>query len=628
MGNKDKYNQSGLTGTGHQNIGEVKGETKVGGFINEGAYINFNFSDFIQGFLNFFRPEDPVAKVRSELLKGIKVEVVKRLEDSLQQNQLLINQYLELRMFSQKEAVGRSEKKKRISLPPETKILDVFNRGDVGGKLLILGKPGAGKTTTLLRLARGLIEEAENDDDAPVPVIFELSSWRKDNLSIEDWLIEYLKDFYGMSDRRFNKSLLSQRKILPLLDGLDELGLVRQELCIDKINDFIGADIRTCLVVCCRDEEYQQGNARLEKLNGAYCLKSPEEEEIYRYLEGLDKVDLWEVIQNNSQMWKLAKIPLLLNIMVTVYRGKPIYNEEQLFAAYIEECLERVPTNVEKRENLFYSEWQTRHWLTFLATRLEAENETEFLIENMQPSWLENNAQKLIFRLIFRLIFGLIFGLICGQIFGQIFGLSLGLEDTTIKPNETFSFSWQKITIGLICGQIFGLIFGLIYWLMFELIFGQIFGQILLLIFLPIFMLIYMMIYGIILASNTDIKLKKTPNQGIKKSLKNSLYISIVTTPFFLLIPYFYTLVTGNTSPQNLLIFSLFFGIITGLLTGGLPCIQHFSLRLILWQNGLIPWNYARFLKYATQRKLIQQVGGRFRFIHDSLRKHFVSHNR
>ena len=72
MGNKDKYNQSGLTGTGHQNIRKVKGETKVGGFINEGAYINFNFSDFIQGFLNFFRPEDPVAKVRSELLKGIK----------------------------------------------------------------------------------------------------------------------------------------------------------------------------------------------------------------------------------------------------------------------------------------------------------------------------------------------------------------------------------------------------------------------------------------------------------------------------------------------------------------------------------------------------------------------------
>ena len=39
MGNKDNYNQSGLTGTGYQNIRIVKGETKVGGFINEGVYI-------------------------------------------------------------------------------------------------------------------------------------------------------------------------------------------------------------------------------------------------------------------------------------------------------------------------------------------------------------------------------------------------------------------------------------------------------------------------------------------------------------------------------------------------------------------------------------------------------------
>ncbi|NEN92919.1 MAG: NACHT domain-containing protein, partial [Okeania sp. SIO3H1] len=344
MGNKDKYNQSDLTGIGNQNIREVKDKAKAAAFINEGSYINFNFAGFLQGFLNFFRPEDREAKVRLELLKGIKVEVVKRLEDSLQQNQLLVNQYLELPMFSRKEAVGRFERKKRISLPPETKIIDVFYRQDVAGKLLILGKPGAGKTTTLLRLAKELIEEAENDIDAPVPVIFELSNWQKDNLSIGDWLIEYLKDFYGMSDRRFSRSLLSQRKILPLLDGLDELGLVRQRLCIEKINDFIGEDIRTCLVVCCRDEEYKEGNFRLEKLNGAYYLESPEGEEIYRYLEGLVKVDLWEVIQNNSQMWELAKIPLLLNIMVTVYQGENIYNEEQLFAAYIDECLERVPT--------------------------------------------------------------------------------------------------------------------------------------------------------------------------------------------------------------------------------------------------------------------------------------------
>ncbi len=48
------------------------------------------------------------------------------------------------------------------------------------------------------------------------------------------------------------------------------------------------------------------------------------------------------------------------------------------------------------------------------------------------------------------------------------------------------------------------------------------------------------------------------------------------------------------------------------------------TLRFILWKNGSIPWNYARFLKYADERKLINQVGGRFTFIHDKLQEHFA----
>ncbi|BBD55211.1 hypothetical protein [Planktothrix agardhii] len=46
-------------------------------------------------------------------------------------------------------------------------------------KFLILGKPGGGKTTTLLELAEALIERAEGDSDAPIPVILELSTWQE-----------------------------------------------------------------------------------------------------------------------------------------------------------------------------------------------------------------------------------------------------------------------------------------------------------------------------------------------------------------------------------------------------------------------------------------------------------------
>jgi len=68
-------------------------------------------------------------------------------------------------------------------------------------------------------------------------------------------------------------------------------------------------------------------------------------------------------------------------------------------------------------------------------------------------------------------------------------------------------------------------------------------------------------------------------------------------------------------------------GLVFGLIFGGLACIKHFALRLILFKNGHIPWNYARFLNYCTERCFLQQVGGRYRFIHKQLQDYFAEMN-
>ena len=57
---------------------------------------------------------------------------------------------------------------------------------------------------------------------------------------------------------------------------------------------------------------------------------------------------------------------------------------------------------------------------------------------------------------------------------------------------------------------------------------------------------------------------------------------------------------------------------------GGDASIKHFTLRLILYRNGYIPWNYARFLDYCTERMFLQRVGRRYRFIHKQLQDHFA----
>jgi len=53
-------------------------------------------------------------------------------------------------------------------------------------------------------------------------------------------------------------------------------------------------------------------------------------------------------------------------------------------------------------------------------------------------------------------------------------------------------------------------------------------------------------------------------------------------------------------------------------------CIEHFSLRLVLWRSGVIPWDYAAFLSYTSDLGLTRQIGNEFRFYHDLLQEHFA----
>src|SRR6266536_2203589 len=70
--------------------------------------------------------------------------------------------------------------------PESTPISQVFDQ--VGGGLLILGTPGTGKTTALLRLCGELLDRAEHDPALPIPVVVNLAPWARERRPLGAWL--------------------------------------------------------------------------------------------------------------------------------------------------------------------------------------------------------------------------------------------------------------------------------------------------------------------------------------------------------------------------------------------------------------------------------------------------------
>lgn len=79
-------------------------------------------------------------------------------------------------------------------LPAGTSILQVFD--EAKQELLILGEPGSGKSKLLVALAQQLLEQARDDETAPLPVIVPLSSWAVKRGPLSLWLAEQVRMIY------------------------------------------------------------------------------------------------------------------------------------------------------------------------------------------------------------------------------------------------------------------------------------------------------------------------------------------------------------------------------------------------------------------------------------------------
>ncbi|MEA5567271.1 NACHT domain-containing NTPase [Anabaena sp. UHCC 0399] len=223
-------------------------------------------------------------------------------------------------------------------------------------KLLVLGKPGSGKTTFLQSIAiscdRGIFQPNY------LPVFINLKNFAGEirecsQLSLLHYIHEYFINF-GFSETDLN-TVFHHGRALILLDGLDEVIEEVSEILINKIHSFINKFYKNQIIITCRlasqylnlygfteveiaDFNKKQIAAFAHRWFLAFTKNSPVQAHTLAH-NFMQKLEFAE----NAQLLELANTPILLNLTCLVFKSVEDFpaNHSELYKQALDVLLVR-----------------------------------------------------------------------------------------------------------------------------------------------------------------------------------------------------------------------------------------------------------------------------------------------
>jgi DNA polymerase III delta prime subunit len=515
-------------------------------------------------------------------------------------------------------------------------IQDIFEQM-AGGRLLILGDPGTGKTNCLLELAGSLIKDAKRDEGRPIPVVLSLPRWTlgKRVRTLGEWLIDDLVSEYSVS-RATAKSLLTRNQILPLLDGLDEVSEHRRPACVDAINAFQQERDLGQLAVCCRTAEYD-GIPKLD-LRTAIRVEKLTRAEVEREIARLRMEAVRHALKEDVELWELIDTPLWLHVLYGAAEVAPSTSSpsndprHRLYARYIDYALGREtegsPRKRTGRESLL-------HWLGWLAMEMRNRDQSLFAFEDLDASWLPLSQGSKFMRLVVVLQYVMSYGFLVGLVFGLFFwlnsgtlslirasivGLILGLlfgTGTRQEAVEELEFSLRNVTWNpfFIVTIPMALVSALISWWLAHSLATSLLTVVCVVLISELFDAL----------TGRPVGEHSGPNLGTLRSLRWALTFVFVSFALALLVRgVAQSHVLARLVLQSTLRIGGLVALLAALFLGGLFAMQHYTTRLFLWMERLLPLMAVRFLNEATERLFLIRHGGSYEFLHSTFRDYMA----